>query len=134
MLMEIDTNNGNNVNQKNDISIIVDQFIHYYYKTLIENHNQLFIDKIFDNSSEINVNGIIYKGKDEIYSHLTEFIKNVQINVTKYNFTNSGSRRINILVIGYILNNNTNIPFSQYIHLASFRDIWWIQSYIINNF
>jgi hypothetical protein len=107
----METSNLHNIQQNESIvskpyngGQVVSEFFNYYYQTWITNPRQLINDKIIKYYSKLNYNQCIYEG-DKFIELLLEFASHkLQFIDCKYEFIDSGSRQIYILVTGTIIN------------------------------
>jgi hypothetical protein len=120
-----------NVNQLIDISQIVNQFITTFYNLWLSNPYELKTKGMILHFSKIAFEKKIYKGDDFI--NLLNAMKqnNPQISITKFEYLDSGSRRIDISLFGTININNNIKNFSQTFLIANHNDKWYIHNSII---
>lgn len=117
---------GDNIINNCDKEVIVKEFIDIYYNCIKNNTiNILINNKLIREYSSIKYYTNIIKGMD-IIPFLSNF-SNTNININKYNFIESGSRRIDITVIGS-LKKNTN--FNQTFILCHQDNFWFIKNSI----
>jgi hypothetical protein len=121
-----------NVNQLVDISQVVNQFITIFYNLWISNPLELKTRGIIKHFSKIAYDKKIFRGDDFINLLIGLKQNGLQINITKFEFLDSGSRRIDISLIGTIICNinNTNITknFNQTFLIANHNDKWYIHN------
>jgi hypothetical protein len=119
-----------NVNQLIDISNVVTQFINIFYNLWITNPIELKNRGLIKHFSKISFNKNIFKGDDFINLLINLKQQGLQINITNYEFLDSGSRRIDILLSGTINNISNNIikNFSQTFLIANHNDNWYIHN------
>lgn len=127
---------GNNVVQKIDIKALASEFIRVFYlywkqnpQICIQNSN------LFYEHSRISFEGTTCKGVEIItILNLIWEETNFDFEISKFNVMDSGSRRIDILVNGFITKKGIKYPFSQYFLLAYIKDSWKLHNSIINIF
>ncbi len=124
---------GYNINNFIDIGKVANQFINHYYHSVSENNIQELVEgKILRDYTSIKFNENKLKG-NEIISFISNF-SDYKINVNTFNYIDSGSRRIDISVIGTLSNNNENINFNQTFIICNQDDSWYIKNSIFLTF
>ena len=93
-------NNGDNINQKIDIKKTVVKFINYYFDKFNTNPNELATSNILREYSSLKYNGTKYSGKNYFNLIASFFKDSIKMKPTKIEFIDSGSRRIDISLIG----------------------------------
>lgn len=120
-----------NINQTIDISNVVNQFITTFYNVWLSNPFELKSRGMILHFSKIAYEKKIYKG-DNFINLLNEMKQsNPQISITKFEYLDSGSRRIDISLFGTIKINNITKNFSQTFLIANHNDKWYIHNSII---
>ena len=122
---------NNNIVQKIDYQQLSKEFVNYFYTNWASAPNTYIQSKAFSEYSRLKVDDTIYSGNNFI-KYLIEKSTNLKIDIIKFNCIDSGSRRIDINVTGYILKDNIKYIFSQYFLLAHLKDNWTIQNSILN--
>ncbi len=126
---------GNNVMQKIDFNGLAKEFLQVFYHTWITNPMNFYQSGLFYEHSRFAVDGNTYGAEDSIaYLQNIKNGLNFNIDVSKFNCMESGSRRMDILVNGFMYKNGVKYPFSQYFLLANIKDSWKIQNSILNIF
>ena len=124
---------GYNINNFIDTGIVAKQFINHYYHCISENNIQaLVIGKILREYTSIKYNETKLKG-----NQITSFISNFshyKINVNTFNYIDSGSRRIDISVIGTLSNDSENVNFNQTFIICNQDNSWYIKNSIFLTF
>ena len=124
---------GYNINNFIDIGNVVNQFINHYYHCISQNNiEELVIGKILREYTSIKYNENKLKG-----NQITSFISNFsryKINVNTFNYIDSGSRRIDISVIGTLSNDSENVNFNQTFIICNQNDSWYIKNSIFLTF
>ena len=120
---------GYNINNLIDTGKVAVNFIQTYYNALNENNIQALINnKTFRNYTTIKYN------MDKIgESGIIKFLNNFscyKIKVNNYNYIDSGSRRIDITVIGNLVNESENINFNQTFIICNQDNSWYIKNSI----
>tara|TARA_B110000977_G_scaffold201234_1_gene294894 strand:- start:12585 stop:13025 length:441 start_codon:yes stop_codon:yes gene_type:complete len=124
-------NNGNNIIQKIDIKQTVDNFIAFYYSSLNTNPNQLASSNVLRGYSSIKYDGVKHSGK-EYFDLVCNFFKNnIKMNPIKVDFIESGSRRIDISLIGAASNKIDNKQFTQTFLLSHNEKGWFVKNSIL---
>lgn len=120
---------GYNINNYIDTGVVVKNFIEIYYNAINENNIQYLIDnKIIREYTSIKFNDDKMKG-EQVIPFLNNFSR-YRIKVNTYNYIDSGSRRIDISVIGNLLNDTENINFNQTFIICHQDDSWYIKNSI----
>lgn len=113
-------------------SRIVSEFIDYYYSN-INNKSFNNLSGLYKNYSEIKFNGKTFKGTEEIYKYYYDIIiKITKFDKIDYDYMLCGSRRLNILVRGSFTSEGKSYRFSEFIHLSTTKDSYWIPGSIFN--
>jgi hypothetical protein len=120
-----------NINQTIDISIIVNQFISTFYNIWLSNPYELKTKGMILHFSKIAFEKNTYKGDDFINLLNTIKQSNPQISISKFEYLDSGSRRIDISLFGSININNNIKNFSQTFLIANHNDKWYIHNSIL---
>lgn len=124
---------GYNINNFIDIGKVANQFINDYYYYVSENNIQELVEgKILRDYTSIKFNENKLKG-NEIISFISNF-SNYKIDVNTFNYIDSGSRRIDISVIGTLSNDSENINFNQTFIICNQDDSWYIKNSIFLTF
>ena len=115
-----------------DYNNIGKKFIEYYYN-YIENKN-IEILKLFKSYSIMKFCGDEFKSNNIITKYSQIFKNNIKHTIQNIHALPDGSRRINIIVTGYIIINGGNKKyFTQYFHLCSLGDgSYWIKDTIFS--
>lgn len=129
-------NNGSNINQNIDIPTVVNNFVTYYYSTITTIPCKLAHDKIIREYSAIKYQQQKLQGDDFIKLIQSMHSQNLTYNSIQMNFIDSGSRRIDISVIGTIGNNTQGTlgcckNFSQTFLLSHNKEGWFIKNSIL---
>ena len=126
--MEVDTS-GYNINNKIDISKVVNDFIEYYFSN-ITTPEQIIIDGVIKEYTTIKFDNDKYTG-DNLLLFLNQFSQNyTNFGIKKINFLESGSRRIDIIIIGDMKNVDFEVSFCQSFVLCNHSDTWFIKNSI----
>lgn len=124
---------GYNINNFIDIGAVVKDFVNIYFTKLSEKNIQNLIDcKIIREYSSIKFNDKKMKGQ-EFLDFLSDFTR-YNINVNTYNYIDSGSRRIDISVIGNMKQGMEVINFNQTFILCNQDESWYIKNSIFLTF
>ena len=120
---------GYNINNYIDTGAVAKKFIEDYYTTLSTNNIQSLIDNnTLQEYTTIKMNTDAMKG-DKIIPFLNNFV-NYKIDMTNYNYVDSGSRRIDISVIGKLTSKSENLNFNQTFIICHKDDYWYIKNSI----
>lgn len=116
-----------------DTDTIIKQFLQFYYNSLNEKNFDNLIS-LYKKYTEVKFNGQKYKGED--ITHFINLIKsrNFKFVINNIDYLMSGNHRTNILVNGFITEENSTYNFSEYIHFGTSKENesgYWIQSSII---
>lgn len=124
---------GYNINNYIDIGDISKKLIFEYYSAISGNDIQKLYDSyIIRDYTTIKYNIDKLKGGN-IIPFLNNFSR-YKINVNTYNYIDSGSRRIDISVIGSLLNEFENIKFNQTFIICNQDNSWYIKNSIFLTF
>lgn len=120
---------GNNINQKINICQLSNEFIKYFYNIWNTDPN-IFYDSIIKIFSCLKFENVEYKGeKFIIFLNNLKTKINFKIEPLKLEFLNSGSRRIEISVIGNIYyDNNISIFFQTFSICHHPKKDWFIKN------
>lgn len=129
---------GTNIVQKIDINQLSSEFLQFFYNTWKTNPQNFITSGLFYDHSRLSFDGTVYKGID-IVTFLNSIYQEcigscLDFTIKKFNCMDSGSRRIDILVNGFINKQGTQYPFSQYFMVAHIKDSWKLHNSIINIF
>tara|TARA_B100000768_G_scaffold180254_1_gene199719 strand:- start:282 stop:716 length:435 start_codon:yes stop_codon:yes gene_type:complete len=122
-------NNGDNIIQKINIKKTVTEFVNFYYSNLNTNPNQLVSSNVLREYSSIKYDGIKYSGKEYFELVCNFFKNNIKMKPTKVDFIDSGSRRIDISLLGTATNNNKQ--FTQTFLLSHNNKGWFVKNSIL---
>jgi len=126
---------GKNIVNKIDFDSLSKQFVDFFY--INWQTGNLEIKNVINNYSRIKYNKIIFTTSEDIIKMLfTIAMKGINIQINDVNTLESGSRRIDIMVNGYItdISTNTKHTLTQYFLLANQDNSWKIQNSILNIF
>ena len=125
---------GDQINRKVNVPEIGNNFISYYFQNLKNN-----IQVLYDSNTIRNHTRFKYQNKEFKGLELRQLLEQMK---TQINFfledkiiMDSGARRADILIIGYIIpENETNkkLRFSQYFTIANNKDNWFIHNSLIS--
>lgn len=122
-------NNGDNILHKINANDVVNEFINFYYTSFNTNP-----DNIINNIREFSTlkyDGNKYDGK-EFYNMICTFYKQqVKMLPKNIEFIDSGSRRIDISVIGVAADNKLSKNFSQTFLISHSKEGWYIKNSIL---
>jgi hypothetical protein len=126
---------GNNIVQRIDFHTLAKQFIEFFYNKWIIAPEEFLTNGLMFESSKMNFNGKIVKGVEFIGEMIA--IKNSGVVFTNINCNalDSGSRRIDIMVNGFICN-STNVKhrLSIFFLITYQNESWKLQNSILNIF
>lgn len=129
MAMEMDTSKNTGKNQildKIDIDATAQQFVNYYYGN-IHNFQALISSGTLREHSRFKFNKTKYDNEN-LLSHI-QFLSQCEYSPLDMESIDSGTRRIDINVIGRIkLSNNQVKVMSQYFGLCHDKTSWYIKS------
>jgi hypothetical protein len=124
---------GYNINNFIDIGDISKKLIFEYYNAISGND----IQKLYDSYIIRDYTTIKYNTEKLKGTHILPFLSNFsryKINVNTYNYIDSGSRRIDISVIGNLLSDSENINFNQTFIICNQDNSWYIKNSIFLTF
>ena len=120
---------GYNVNNFINFEAIVNQFIEKYFSCICNNNIQNLIDcNMIREYTTIKFNKDEYTGQ-KLYDFLNRF-KTYNINIDTFNYMSNGSRRIDIIIIGTMSNENETIRFNQIFTYCHHNNSWYIKNSI----
>ena len=124
---------GHNINSFINIENVTNNFISYYFDKITKNKIQELInDKVLRDYTTIKFNNDKIKCV-KLIEFLNRFI-NYNINITHYNFIDSGSRRIDITVIGTMKKQTEETNFNQTFTICNHENTWYIKNSIFVTF
>ena len=124
---------GYNINNFIDIGEVAQNFIQVYFTNISKNNIQFLINnKIIREYTTIKYNTDKMKG-EQIIPFLNNFSR-YNIKVNTYNYIDSGSRRIDISIIGTMTSQNETINFNQTFIICNQDDSWYIKNSIFLTF
>lgn len=124
---------GYNINNFIDIGAVVKNFVNTYFTKLSENNIQNLINcKILREYTSIKFNDNKMKGH-ELLNFLSDFTR-YNITINTYNYIDSGSRRIDISVIGNMKQGTDVINFNQTFIICNQDESWYIKNSIFLTF
>ena len=124
---------GYNINNFIDIGEVAQNFIQVYLANISKNNIQFLIDsKIIREYTTIKYNNDKMKG-EQIIPFLNNFSR-YNIKVNTFNYIDSGSRRIDISIIGTMTSQNETINFNQTFIICNQDDSWYIKNSIFLTF
>ena len=123
---------GDNINQKIDTSLVVNEFLSFFYQSWSINP-QIFIDShTLKPHSKMKYDETVYKGED-MYKLLLDFHVGAPLVFTpiSFNHLNDGSRKVTINVIGNMSKGEETKTFSQTLILCHYKDHYYLQYSIL---
>ena len=124
--MEVDKS-GYNIVNKIDVSKVVSDFIAYYY-TNINNSSKMISEGVIKEYTKIKYDSTTFTNNN-INLFFSKF-DGCTMNIKKVNFLDSGSRRIDIVVLGQFQDSNFNLNFFQTFILCNHQNNWYIKNSI----
>ena len=125
---------GDQINRKVNVPEVGTHFVNFYFQNLKQNINTLYQSNIIKNHTRIKYQNKEYKG-NELRQLLEQMGAQLSFFLEETIVMDSGARRADILVNGYIVpNNNTSqkIRFAQYITIANNHDNWFIHNSLLS--
>ena len=120
---------GYNINNYIDIGQVSSDFIKTYFDFLKKNNiNGLINNKVLRQYTSIKYDNNKFQG-EKLIEFLNTFT-NYNIQILKYNYIDSGSRRIDISTIGLLTNKSGNFNFNQTFILCNQDNSWYIKNSI----
>lgn len=115
---------GDQVNKTLDYSIVVKEFVEFFYSNWNFSRDNLMSTNIFNNDTLLNFNGEFYGGK-----FIEEFIKLEfdKIEITSKSYSSDGARRINIFVKGIISQEGESKDFVHTFLLCELKGKWFVK-------
>lgn len=124
-------NNGDNIVQKIDISTIVNEFINFYYTSFNSNPQDFINHNMIREYSSLKYSGDKYNGENFFNTIINFRNNNVEMIPKSMEFMDSGSRRIDISIIGVASDNKQSKNFSQTFLISHTKDGWYIKNSIL---
>lgn len=122
------------VTLKENTEAIINNFVNFYY-ACFNNKNIDELCTYYKNFTEIKFQNNHIKGIDNINSHYKNVVlENPIFHELEYSYLMSGARRANIVVNGRLTVASANYNFVEFIHLATTKEGYWIQSTIFKYF
>lgn len=120
---------GTNIVNKIDFQFLAKQFTDFFF--LCWKNGKIEINTILDEHSRLKYQNNIYKGNEQIINVLfTMASSGIDFVINDINAMESGSRRIDIMVNGYISKHRLSIYF-----LITYQnEAWKLQNSILNIF
>ena len=120
---------GYNINNYIEIGDVSKKLIFEYYNSINnKNIQKLYDDNIIRDYTTIKYNSDKIQGEN-IKQFLGNFTR-YKINVNTYNYIDSGSRRIDISVIGDLYCESKNTKFNQTFIICNQNNSWYIKNSI----
>lgn len=124
-------NNGDNIVQKIDINSIVKEFINFYYTSFNNNPIDLINHKMIREYSSLKYKGIKYNG-EKFFNTIINFTNGkIKMVPQIIEFMDSGSRRIDISILGVVSDNKQSKNFNQTFLISHNKDGWYIKNSIL---
>jgi hypothetical protein len=125
---------GTNIVNKIDFQLLAKDFVNFFYSNWMTN-NQI-IKTIINLDSRISYQKKIYKGYTEVLEFLSLLsTPGIIFEIIDFNAMESGSRRIDIVVNGFVQQSNgVKYRLAQYFLIAHQNDSWKLQNSILNIF
>jgi len=124
---------GDQINRKVNVPEVGNQFVHFFFQSLKEDVNKLYESQMIRNHTRIKYQNIEYK--DIPLRVLLEEIKDKLIFYGEEIIVmDSGARRADILVNGFVISKNGNqkMKFAQYFTIANNHDNWFIHNSLLS--
>lgn len=116
---------GSNINNKIDTREVANEFVQYFYKELNTNYRNLIQSNILREYTKVVYNSNEYTGENII--PIFDNISKENYNIFKIESVDSGSRAININVVGM----KNNQVFSHLFLICNHKDSFWYLKNII---
>lgn len=120
-------NNGDNINQKIDLEKLSKEFISFYYKSINTNPQELVNSKIIREYSDLKFDNNKYRGENFFNIIIKLFKSGIKFNPTKLEFLESGSRRVEIVILGIATDGTINKNFCQTFVISN-NDTWFLKN------
>ena len=125
---------GDQINRRVNVPEVGNQFVNFYYQNLKSNIQALYDNNIIRGHTRIKYKNNEYKG-DQLRSLLEQMGSQLGFVGEEIIVMDSGARRADILINGYIVPNNNptqKIRFAQYFTIANNRDTWFIHNSLLS--
>ena len=123
---------GDNINKKIDTTLVVNEFLEYFYQSWSTNPLIFAESGTIKAYSKMKYNDQIYEG-EQMYQLLVNFYEGEPLIFTpiSFNHLNDGSRKVYINVIGHMTKGAETKVFSQTLTLCHQKDHWYLQYSIL---
>lgn len=120
-------NNGDNINQKIDLGSLTSEFINFYFESINNNPQKLAESNTIREYTDLKMNNTKYRG-EEFFNIIVDFFKrNIKFKPTKVEFLESGSRRVEIVVLGIASDGVNSKNFCQTFVISN-NDSWFLKN------
>ena len=124
---------GDQINKKINIQEVGLEFIDFYFQNIKTNLNILYESNMIRNYTRIKYKNVEYK-EQELYNLLNQLGSQINFFGEESIIMDSGARRADILVNGYITQNDdlNKIRFCQYFTIANNHEGWFIHNSLLS--
>jgi|TARA_B100000524_G_scaffold345895_1_gene245224 hypothetical protein len=124
---------GDQINKKINIQEVGLEFIDFYFQNIKTNLNILYESNMIRNYTRIKYKNVEYK-EQELYNLLNQLGTQINFFGEESIIMDSGARRADILVNGYITQNDdlNKIRFCQYFTIANNHEGWFIHNSLLS--
>lgn len=125
---------GTNIVNKIDFQLLAKNFVDYFFSCWKSGNRS--ITTIIDEHTRLKYRNNVYKGEEQIISLLFSLaVSGINFEISDINAMESGSRRIDIMVNGFICN-STNVKhrLSIFFLITYQNESWKLQNSILNIF
>ncbi len=124
---------GDQINKKINIQEVGLKFIDFYFQNIKTNLNILYESNMIRNYTRIKYKNVEYK-EQELYNLLNQLGTQINFFGEESIIMDSGARRADILVNGYITQNDdlNKIRFCQYFTIANNHEGWFIHNSLLS--
>jgi len=125
---------GDQINKKVNVPEIGNQFIAFYFQSLNANIQKLYESSTIKPHTRLKYRNIEYKD-EQLKVVLQQIGAQLNFIIEESIVMDSGARRADILVNGYIVPNNDNtkkVRFAQYFTIANNNKEWFIHNTLLS--
>lgn len=124
---------GDQINKKINIQEVGLEFINFYFQNIKSNLNTLYESNMIRNHTRIRYKDVEYKDQ-ELFNLLNQLGNQINFFGEEIIVMDSGARRVDILVNGYITENNdiNKKRFCQYFAIANNNKGWFIHNSLLS--
>ena len=122
---------GKNIVNKINFQMLAKEFSEFFF--VCWKDSKIEISNVIEDYTRLKYKNIIYKGKLEIITLLFSMaFEGIEFEIIDFDSMESGSRRIDIMITGNLINKNIKHRLSIYFLLTYQNESWKLQNSILN--